>query len=100
MINYYKKIVVKTENDLCEAIHCSLLETLVNVDSIGVYYYPPSLQIRIRIKYDNSLQININLEPEDYKELLDVNSSQWDYGNFIAYLKTRIVKMILKDYIR
>lgn len=100
MISYYKKIEVRNEDDLCEAIHCSLLETLVNINSIGVCYHMPSLQIRIRIKYDNSLQINFNITAEEYGYLLDAHASQWDYGNFIANIKDRIREIILKDYIR
>lgn len=101
MLIYYKKIEVRNVDDLCEAIHCSLVESLVNIDDIGVYYHAPSMQIRIRIKYDNSLQLNFNLEREDYCFLyLDEHTSQWDYGNFITDIKDRIREMILKDYIR
>lgn len=100
MITYYKKIEVRNVDDLCEAIHCSLLESLVNVDSIGVYFHNPSLQIRIRIKYDNSLQINMNINPEDYDYLLRDTAVQADYAVFIIELRNRIREMILKNYIR
>jgi len=101
MITYYKKLFVTNVDTLCEAIHCSLTEVLVNVYDISVYYHVPSLQIRIKIKYEDRCVININLEREEYNNLLDIdNASEWDYGNFIAALKNDIKNMILTNYIK
>lgn len=101
MITYYKKLYITTVENLCEAIHCSLSEILTGVYTLGVAYHAPSLQIRIVIRYSDGTAININIEAEEYKDLLDVNcASQWDYGQFIGITKNRIKEMILKKYIR
>ena len=101
MITYYKKLFITNVDNLCEAILCSLTEVLVNVYDISVYYHAPSLQIRIKIKYEDRCTININLEREDYNDLLDVdNASNWDYGNFMAGIKNDIKDMILRNYMK
>lgn len=100
MITYYKKIEVINVHNLCEVIQDSLSDSLVNIDSINVDYHLPSLQIRIRIKFDNSLQINMNLEAEEYNLLLCDYATQGDYVSFITHIRNKIVEMILKEYIK
>ena len=63
-------------------------------------YHAPSLQIRIIIRFESGCTVYINLEPEEYKVLLDDNASQWDYGQFIAMIKDNIKEYILEQYIR
>lgn len=99
MITYNKNLYIVNVENLCEAIHCSLTEILTGVYTLGVAYHEPSLQIRIVIRYANGTSIIINLEAEEYKDLLDDNASQWDYGNFIAMIKDNIKEVILNKYI-
>ena len=101
MITYYKKLYITTIDNLCEAIQCSLSEVLTSVYSISVYYDAPSTQIRIIIKFEDRCTINIKLEPDEYRYLLDVDcASEWDYGNFIAGIKNDIRDLILRNYMQ
>lgn len=100
MITYYKQLYITNVDNLCEAIQCSLSEILTGVYTLGVQYHMPSLQIRIVIRYSNGCTIYINLEREEYKDLLDDSASEWDYGQFISMIKDNIKEDILKNYIR
>lgn len=101
MITYYKKLYIKTVDNLCEAIHCSLSEILAMQNSLSVYFDAPSLQIRIIIRFVDGLTININIEREDYIDLLDLRcASEWDYNQFIGITKNKIKSLILENYIK
>lgn len=101
MITYYKKLYIKTVDNLCEAIYCSLSEILAKQNSLSVYFDAPSLQIRIIIKFVSGLTITMNIEREEYIDLLDLRcASEWDYGQFISMVKDNIKEAILKNYIR
>ena len=100
MITYNKIVYITNIETLCEAIQCSLSEILKGIYTLGVQYHAPSLQIRIIIRFENGCTVYINLEREEYKDLLDDNASQWDYGQFIAMIKDIIKEYILEKYIR
>lgn len=101
MITYYKKLYIKTVDNLCEAIHCSLSEILTVQNSLSVHFDAPSLQIRIIIRFVSGLTIIMNIEREEYKDLLDLScATEWDYGNFIEIIKNEIKSLILEKYIK
>ncbi|MBO5542325.1 MAG: hypothetical protein J5936_02705 [Acholeplasmatales bacterium] len=85
---------------LCEAIQCSLSGTLKGIYTLGVQYHTPSLQIRITIRFESGCTVYIKLKREEYKDLLDDNATEWDYGQFIAMIKDIIKEYILEQYIR
>ena len=104
MITYYKKLYIKTVDNLCEAIHCSLSEILAMQNSLSVYFDAPSLQIIIIIRFVGGLTININIEHEEYEDFLDILdlkcASEWDYNQFIGIIKNKIKSLILENYIK